>query len=112
LDLVWLDPHPLRQPLPAQFHHQIYYGRWIPSAHKEKVAVLRIPQFRHLSLIDGVRCTDDCGSLGLAEDFGKADHPDSPATDEVAEHVPWPHGRQLILVSHQDQAAVWAHGGQ
>ncbi len=65
---------------------------------------------RHLAAIDAVRVDDDVAILRLAEDRIEPRHRDYSAGDEVAQHVPRPHRRQLIHIAHQQEVTARLHG--
>ena len=71
-----------------------------------------VGQVWHNTLVDPVGVHDNGALLGLAENLGESHPRHHMAAQQVVQHVARSHGRQLIRVTHQYQAAIPPHGGQ
>ena len=65
---------------------------------------------RHLSGIDAVGVDDDAAALGLAEDFVQDHHRYQARGDDIRQHAPRAHRRQLVHVAHQHQGGARGQG--
>ena len=83
----------------------------VPAAEEEEVPLV-VGQLRGLSQIHRVGVADDGGLLRLAEHLPQKHRLHPPAADQVGEHVPRPHGGQLVRVPHQHQPGSGPQGPQ
>ncbi len=81
----------------------------ILGVHEEAIALTRLAERRHLAGIDRVRRHHDAALGRLAVNFSQARHGHAARVDDVGQHLPGADRRQLVDVSHEQQAHRIGH---
>ena len=90
----------LRYALAHELEDHIESPLRLAGFHKVVIALALGPlEFRHLALVDAMRHGDDPALRRLPEHFRKPDNGYGAGSDEISEHLPRSHGRQLIDIA-------------
>ena len=111
LDLFRRNAHVFGQSCGAQVPNELDHVLLGGPAHEEEVAFY-IFQVRHFAPVDSVGIHYDQALLGLPEDLRQAHGRQRAAAQHIAEGAPRSHRRQLVRVSHQNQALSLGDGPQ
>ena len=64
---------------------------------------------RHNPLIHLVRGLDDAAAVALTKNFCKPGYRNFTAGNQIVQHRPGPHGRELVGISDQNYRCAWPH---
>src|SRR5450631_259194 len=83
---------------------------WLFRLHEVEIAIVsRGAEIGNYALVDAVGGGDDAGLRGLPEHLGQSDHGYGAGRDYIREHLPRPHGGELVNIANDQESGGGRH---